>query len=118
MGKIQVRNGLFETNSSSVHSLVMCSDSDFEKWKNGELVFDRGGDKLVSIDDPEYLKWKEDFEKHQTEDPDYYDDYCYRDYLSYEDFNDYDILEYETFEQSYETDGGETVKAFGYYGHD
>ncbi|MBP5784214.1 MAG: hypothetical protein J6W16_01345 [Methanobrevibacter sp.] len=33
---IQVRNNLFETNSSSTHSLVMCKDEDFEKFKNGE----------------------------------------------------------------------------------
>ena len=36
MSKIQVRKGLFETNSSSVHSLVLCSESEYEKWKNGE----------------------------------------------------------------------------------
>ena len=33
--KIQIRTGLFETNSSSVHSLVMVSGNDYEKWKKG-----------------------------------------------------------------------------------
>ena len=30
--KRQVRCGVFETNSSSVHSLCMCMESDYEKW--------------------------------------------------------------------------------------
>jgi beta-galactosidase GanA len=34
-----IRRGLFETNSSSVHSLSIVSKSDFEKWKKGELLF-------------------------------------------------------------------------------
>ena len=29
--KILVRRGIFETNSSSVHSLTMCTKSDFDK---------------------------------------------------------------------------------------
>ena len=49
--KIQIRTGLFETNSSSVHSLVMVSGNDYEKWKNGELVYDRMDDKLIPVTD-------------------------------------------------------------------
>ena len=37
---IEVRNSLFETNSSSTHSLVMCTNEDFEKFKNGETCLD------------------------------------------------------------------------------
>ena len=48
--KIQIRTGLFETNSSSVHSLVMVSGNDYEKWKNGELVYDRMDDKLIPVE--------------------------------------------------------------------
>lgn len=39
--KRQIRRGVFETNSSSVHSLTMCTSSDYDKWKNGELVWSR-----------------------------------------------------------------------------
>ena len=31
--KRQIRRGVFETNSSSTHSLVMCSEEEFEAWK-------------------------------------------------------------------------------------
>lgn len=51
----QIRLGIFETNSSSTHSIVICTDEEFEKWKNGELVYD--GDKSLippTEDNPEY----------------------------------------------------------------
>lgn len=35
--KKQIRRYVFETNSSSVHSLTMCSGEEFKKWKNGEV---------------------------------------------------------------------------------
>ena len=106
--KIQIRTGLFETNSSSVHSLAMVSENDYEKWKNGELVYDRMHDKLIPVTDEEYLEWK----KENEEDIDYYD------YLTFDEFNDYDILDYETFSNSFTTENGDTVIAFGYYGND
>ena len=100
--KIQIRRGVFETNSSSVHSLTMCMESDFNKWVAGELVWSRWGDELVPITD--------EIKKSIEEDE--------REYLTYEQFNDYDYIDYETFEDSYTTPNGETVKSFGYYGHD
>lgn len=100
--KKQIRRGVFETNSSSVHSLTMCMESDFNKWVAGELVWSRWGDELVPITD--------EIKKSMEEDE--------REYLTYEQFNDYDYIDYETFEDSYTTPNGETVKSFGYYGHD
>ena len=100
--KRQIRRGVFETNSSSVHSLTMCMESDFNKWVAGELVWNRWGNKLVPITD----KIKKSIEEDE------------REYLTYEQFNDYDYIDYETFEDSYTTPNGETVKSFGYYGHD
>ena len=100
--KRKIRRGVFETNSSSVHSLTMCMESDFNKWVAGELVWSRWGDELVPITD--------EIKKSIEEDE--------REYLTYEQFNDYDYIDYETFENSYTTPNGETVKSFGYYGHD
>lgn len=106
--KIQIRTGLFETNSSSVHSLVMVSGNDYEKWKNGEMVYDRMDDKLIPVTDEKYLEWKKENEE---EDPEWFD------YLTFDEFFDYDILEYETFSNSFTTENGDTVIAFGYYGN-
>lgn len=123
---IKVRQGTFETNSSSTHSITMCMESDFEKWKNGEMYWDRWNDSLVSKDEVEKEKnrlreqfisenpdfnendeeWKEKLEDYIEDDSDYY---------TYKDFND---LEYETYEDTFKTPNGEEVIAFGYYGYD
>ena len=34
---IQIRQGVFETNSSSTHSITIAPESDFNKWKNGDV---------------------------------------------------------------------------------
>ena len=36
---LNIRRNLFETNSSSVHSITMCDQTDFDAWKNGTLWF-------------------------------------------------------------------------------
>ena len=122
-----VRLGTFETNSSSTHSITMCMESDYEKWKNGEMYWHRWNDELVSkeevekemaklreefiADNPDFdennEEWKEKLEQYINEDKTYY---------TYEEFNDYDYIEYETYVDKYNTPNGDTVVAFGYYG--
>lgn len=93
--KVQVRRGLFETNSSSTHSITMCSESDFDMWRRGERVYDDYKEELVPPTD-------------KTEgDSRYY---------SFERF--FDGYRYETYSQSFTTEKGEKVIAFGYYGYD
>ena len=36
----QIRNSIFETNSSSVHSLTFCTVEEYNKFLNGELYLD------------------------------------------------------------------------------
>ena len=96
--KRQIRRGVFETNSSSVHSLTMCLQSEFDKWVAGELIFDDWREELVEITQ------------------DVKDDVCNR-YLTYEQFNDWNYIEYETFE-THQTINNQKIVAFGYYGHD
>lgn len=124
-----VRLGTFETNSSSTHSITMCMESDYKKWKNGEMYWHRWNDELVSkeevekemaklreefiADNPDFdennEEWKEELEQYINEDKMYY---------TYEEFNDYDYIEYETFVDTFETPQGEKVVSFGYYGSD
>lgn len=48
--KRQIRRGVFETNSSSTHSLTMCSEEEFEAWKRGEVLFQEwGSEYFVSV---------------------------------------------------------------------
>ena len=124
-----VRRGTFETNSSRTHSITMCMESDYEKWKNGEMYWHRWNDELVSkeevekemaklrdefiADNPDFdennEEWKEELEQYINEDKMYY---------TYEEFNDYNYIEYETFVDTFETPQGEKVVSFGYYGSD
>lgn len=103
--KRRIRRNVFETNSSSVHSLCMCMESDYEKWKNGEMVFDRWSDELIPITD----EIREEIESNL-------DDYS-GNYFTYEKFFDYEYNDYETFASSITTPNGEEVVSFGYYGY-
>ena len=98
----QIRRNVFETNSSSTHSITMCMKSEFDKWVGGELAWDVWCGKLVPIT-PEV----------QTEMTDRYSRY-----LTYDQFNDWDYLPHETYVDSYTTPNGDTVISFGYYGYD
>lgn len=99
--KRQIRQGIFETNSSSVHSLTMCSAEDYEKWEKGELVYDRWNEELIPVTD--------DIKERIS---------CNTDgrYYTEKDFNDYNKMPYETFYENFTSANGETVVAFGYYG--
>lgn len=122
---IKVRQGTFETNSSSTHSITMCMESDYEKWKNGEMYWDKWNDSLVSKDEVEkendklreqFISEHPDFDETDEEWKEELEDYIndYSDYYTYEDFND---LEYETYKDTFKTPNGEEVIAFGYYGY-
>lgn len=143
--KQQIRLGVFETNSSSVHSITMVEKSNYEKWKNGEILYceynskgkkeflpsDEAIEKNLSLFDKEDLT--EDFIKKYKEtknlyksldesdsDIDYYDLDLSELYLNYEEYEEM-VAErycYEEFEEEYKTKSGETIVAFGYYGHD
>jgi len=56
----QIRLGVFETNSSSTHSLTICTKAQFDDWTSGKLYFDRDNEKFVSKDDVT----QEDIEDH------------------------------------------------------
>lgn len=47
--KRQIRNGVFETNSSIVHTLTICTKKEFDEWKNGELLFDSDNEEFVTL---------------------------------------------------------------------
>lgn len=105
-----IRKNVFETNSSSTHSITMCVESDYEKFKNGELYLYQ--EKLVTKEELEkeykyYLKeeWtKQSFEDWTYDEASTYEQYC-DDYL-------------EDYCETFKTPEGETIVAFGKYGQD
>lgn len=94
-----VRRNTFETNSSSTHSITMCTKDDFKKWENGELVYDKWNDELIPT-------------KNKLSEEDQWDNQ----YQTLEEF--FDNNWYETYKEEYTTPNGEEIIAFGYYGYD
>lgn len=115
--KIQIRRGIFETNSSSTHSITMCTKDDYTKWKNGELIYDSIKEKLISISDEKYQNWKNNKDEEENEEYED-DDYDDKDYMTFDEFFDYcDYCTFESFEEDYISPSGDHIIAFGYYGN-
>lgn len=105
-----IRRGVFETNSSSVHSMTMCSKSEYDKWKNGEVYYNLWRRCFVPCDEEEngvpYCKMTDDTR---------------RDYgiLTIEEYDAYiDDSYYESFYRTYTASNDEEIIAFGFFGRD
>lgn len=94
--KQTIRFNVWETNSSSVHSISICTKEDYDKWVNGELFYDASSDKFTN--EPTN-KWDEENYNYE----DFWDNYC-----------EY----YEGFTETFTTPHGDEIVAFGYYGED
>lgn len=134
----QVRSGVFETNSSSTHSLTICTETEFDKWMAGNLVLDTYEGKFVKVntkltdkdkfDAERYYEknkkafWKswdqlsneeiEAWYKKYMEDNNQLDEYRYQTHHQY--IYDSDL---ETFTQRYTSPSGDKLVAFGKYGY-
>lgn len=122
--KRQIRRGVFETNSSSVHSITMCSDSEFDRWENGELLFWQNQDKFATRNEIiEEMKTEKRYDgTMRYADTDWDNDEEVNEIFSDEGVKTcekfFDDNWYETYCEEYQTKGGEKIIAFGYYGHD
>lgn len=135
--KRQIRRGVYETNSSSTHSLTMCSEEEFEQWKNGELLFDEWGSESfvkansLSDDDKKYAAQdyeirKDEFSKDwsdlsESAKEKYYTKYAKENNIVDEDAKTYEEWQYsdlETFVYRYTSKSGDKIVAFGKYGYD
>lgn len=96
--KKQIRLGVFETNSSSCHTLSICSREEFNRWKAGELLFKR---------------WDEEFVEADSLNPDEDDE---DDYQTYYEWRDDEYL--EIYVKDYTTESGDKIVVFGKYGYD
>lgn len=83
--KVQIRKSVFETNSSSVHTLTIFDKDEWEEFKQGERVIE------AAPYNPSLVKTTEADKIYDSES----DDYSY-DYLLYNDWKNqrcYDVLE-------------------------
>lgn len=138
--RTQIRRGVFETNSSSTHSLTICTEEQFEAWKRGEVLFvewKSEGEKFVSAhvltdkDKEEaasnYDLNKDEFQKNfedlsESAKNKIYKRYAKENNLVNEDAETYDQYmedEYlESYERRYTTEHGDKIVVFGKYGYD
>lgn len=112
---LQVRSSIFETNSSSVHSLCMCHQSDYDRFRAGELVFYNYNDCLVDASEAV----DEIRECRMSREPDHVDDPIDDSVMEEHGYYTYARF-WRHFDDDFETfcDDFDDVVAFGYYGHD
>lgn len=135
---ISVRRNVFETNSSSTHSLIICSDKVYNDWMDGKVVYDSYDEEFVEAKQPpeidfhkaeamytenksDYMKdWKDltpqmqlaYFKENVMEEHDPYQ------YKTYEDYRDLMGRMATSFDRSWETEHGDIIHILGYMGYD
>lgn len=96
--KRQIRMGVFETNSSSTHSLALFNKEEFEKFKNNKALLKYDLKTILTEEQCNALKTDE-YEKFIQQN-DLEDDMSAlaeftEDYYSYDSMDEYEILEKE-----------------------
>ena len=125
--KVQIRNSIFETNSSSTHALVMLNQEDYDKYKRGEIILSRDGNFITKEEYDKLLaEGKKKLEKRYAELWDNPKSWLHNEYDSLEealeDADDYNDLTYEYDEDNMEvvheslTVNGVTVHGLSIYG--
>ena len=108
--KETIRSSVFETNSSSTHSLSICSKEEYDKWRNGETVYCPGEEKFKPVGE---VDKEEIYDKGKWN---FYDD-CLIDvtdlYFKYDDF--FDDFEDDVAVEKCATINGIEVWAIGWH---
>lgn len=121
--KRQIRRGVFETNSSSTHSLTMMMKSDYRRWETENLyLYDSGWGWEFSKPVHNHLYTRDEaveFAKNNR----YYKEYKEIDdemlkEMGFISFDDEGSEYLEGFYEEFTTPSGETIVAFGEYGYD
>ena len=89
--KTQIRRGVFETNSSSTHTLSITTTTNWDKFKKGELLME-GYPYDISFVDVNSVNKEQVFTLDKYNDEDYFDDYDYMTYDAFERLDDAEVL--------------------------
>jgi hypothetical protein len=119
-----IRHSVFETNSSSTHTLTICSDDEYERFKRGELYQNESYSECFKglpefCTKEQILEAKDTYNKSNNiktvmEDEDFSDEFTsFDDYVEKQN----DGAE-DSFHKTYVTKSGDKVVVFGWYGHD
>lgn len=126
---IKVRKNVFETNSSSTHSITMCMKDEYDDWENGKVFLNNFWENSSSL-------YKDKTFVTKDEAIDILQKSKFYNFINYNDneneilsiFKDANIISFdmfcnedtclEDFYEEYVTPSGETIVAFGEYGYD
>lgn len=126
----QVRSNTFETNSSSTHSICMCTKDQYDSWasdwdslKADSVIYSNCEEKLVAVEEAvkyanryhDYVELSDIFDTDSPKHDDAVDYMRDEGFMTCDDFDDYTE---ESYYKEFVTPGGETVVAFGNYGWD
>lgn len=95
----QVRRSVFETNSSSTHSITICTEDEYEKFKRGELMYDKWNEELVAYS---LLTIEAEEER----------------YCTYDNLGENEWYTLDVYSHRFTTPSGDKMVAFGTYGRD
>lgn len=110
---LQIRQGIFETNSSSTHAISVCSKADWDMLQRGDAMINRD---LQILPMQEALAKNEELSKYAESKGYDVEDYLMDcGYMNWDDL--YESTNYE-FYTRHSTISGVDVVAFGYYGYD
>lgn len=127
----QIRPNVFETNSSSTHSLNICTEKEYDDWKNDSRIYfcenvPRDEKQFITEDELKQLldKWNERFDE---EDKLSIDTFFEKNQWGESAAEDYGVFRFDdyynhyedclqTYVQHFTTPSNDEMVAFGYYG--
>ena len=89
--KTQIRRGVFETNSSSVHTLAITTTTDWDRFEKGELLM-KGYPYDISFVDANSVDEEKVFTPNKYDNGEYYFNYNYMTYGAFNCLDDTEIL--------------------------
>lgn len=114
--KYQIRQGVFETNSSSVHSITICSKDEWDAFERGEMMYNKRKCQLIPSEEGNAFNADtiERYKRRGFGEPNSNDLDCitFDEYCKYNSCYDYEMFRHE------KNINGVDVIAFGYYGSD
>ena len=116
--KEQIRESVFETNSSSTHSICICAKSQYDAWKNGEFYYNVWDDEFATkaFVDTKVKEGGFDADEPFSDEGEFRRDEL--GWFSADEFFDWDYQTQETYTEYYTSPSGDEIVVFGSYGYD
>ena len=114
----QIRRGVFETNSSSTHSITICMKDEYDRWRSGKLLLD-GETGFVTVEQAIQMlredRWYKGPDPATLSEDQLFETLANNEFYTWDTYGNKYL---EFYSDEYTTPSGETVVAFGEYGFD